>query len=459
MDSFPVFFDNEYKGQEVICDYSQKLSITPANIANYTDAVWDGAYTGIARANTAIKYIPSTPDLSDSERNTLLAEAKFFRAFNYFYLVRYFGDVPLILEPYESLNDMYIPRIPTSELYTQIVKDLTEAIANLPAVAFCDNAHRIGKYTAETVLAHVYLQMSGYPLQANNYAAAAAAARDVVNSGKHRLIENGGTPETSAYNVIRTVDDNPEYIYNLEFLSPISTNNGRIQTSLPNIASTWSVYKYSITNNAYRPVKEYMNVYDKTKDLRAQQDQFFSYSVTYEKEGQTVTYEIPAEKSPAPHLWYEENAALNTGVCNKDFTIYRYAEVLLIAAEAIAQSEGVTAEAVKYVTDVRARAYTTTPRADIELSLSALSKEAFIQEVWIERMRELVFEFRIWDDICRTRLYPVTLDSNPGKATFENVIGALNPWGQIFQEKHLLWPISANEIQRNPSLIQNSGYE
>ncbi|KAA6341351.1 RagB/SusD family nutrient uptake outer membrane protein [termite gut metagenome] len=460
MDSFPVFFDNEYKGQEVICDYSQKLSITPANIANYTDAVWDGTYTGIARANTAIKYIPSTPDLSDSERNTLLAEAKFFRAFNYFYLVRYFGDVPLILEPYESLNDMYIPRTPTNELYTQIVKDLTEAIANLPAVAFCDNAHRIGKYTAETVLAHVYLQMSGYPLQANNYAAAAAAARDVINSGKHRLIENGSTPETSAYNVIRTVDDNPEYIYNLEFLSPISTNNGRIQTSLPNIASTWSVYKYSITNNAYRPVKEYMNVYDKTKDLRAQQDQFFSYSVTYEKEGQTITYEIPAEKSPAPHLWYEENAALNTGVCNKDFTIYRYAEVLLIAAEAIAQSEGVTAEAVKYVTDVRARAYAATiSHTEIESSLNGLSKEAFIQEVWIERMRELVFEFRIWDDICRTRLYPVTSDSNPGKATFVNVIGAKNPWEQTFQEKHLLWPISANEIQRNPSLTQNSGYE
>ncbi|KAA6304898.1 RagB/SusD family nutrient uptake outer membrane protein, partial [termite gut metagenome] len=76
-----------------------------------------------------------------------------------------------------------------------------------------------------------------------------------------------------------------------------------------------------------------------------------------------------------------------------------------------------------------------------------------------ERMRELVFEFRIWDDICRTRLYPVTSDSNPGKATFVNVIGAKNPWEQTFQEKHLLWPISANEIQRNPSLTQNSGYE
>jgi hypothetical protein len=452
------FFDNEYKGQEVICDYSQKLANTPQNIATYTDAVWDDAYKAIARANTAIMYIPTTPDLTDAERNTLIAEAKFFRAFNYFYLVRYFGDIPLILEPYESLEGMYVSRTATAEVYGQIVKDLTEAVAALPAAAYCDNGHRVGKYTAETVLAHVYLQMSGYPVQASNYAAAAGAARDVINSGKHRLIAHGESPETSAYNVIRTVDDDPEYIWNIEFATGIASNNGRIQTSMPNISSTWSVYKYSITNNAYRPVKEYMNVYDKTKDLRAQQDQFFSYSITYEKNGETITYQIPDDKAPSPHLWYEENAALNTGYCDKDFTIYRYAEVLLIAAEAIAQSEGVTAEAVKYLTDVRARAYTTTPRADIETSLSGLSKEAFIQEVWIERMRELVFEFRIWDDICRTRLYPTTADANPGKANFVNLIGATNPWGQTFQEKHLLFPISANEVQRNPELVQNPGY-
>ncbi|MDR1919257.1 MAG: RagB/SusD family nutrient uptake outer membrane protein, partial [Tannerellaceae bacterium] len=263
------------------------------------------------------------------------------------------------------------------------------------------------------------------------------------------------TPETSAYNVIRTVDDDPEYIYNIEFVNGISTNNGRLQTSMPNIASTWSVYKYSITNNAYRPVKEYMAVYDKDKDLRAQQEQFFFYTITYEKNGETITYEIPEDKSPAAHLWYEEDAALNTGNCEKDFTIYRYAEVLLIAAEAIAQSEGVTAEAVKYLADVRARAYNTSPREEIEAALTGLSKEAFIQEVWIERMRELVFEFRIWDDIQRTRLYPVTTG---GKTSFVNVVGATNPWGQTFKETHLLWPISANELQRNPSLVQNPGY-
>lgn len=452
------FFDNEYKGQEIVCDYSQKLTLTGQNISNSLDPMWDECFTSINRANTAIRYIPETPGLSDTERATLIGEAKFFRAFNYFYLARTFGDVPLSLEPYESLEDIYRPRTATAEVYAQIVQDLKDAVAALPAVAFCDNAHRISRYTAETVLAHVYLQMSGYPLQSGDYANAASAARNVINSGKHRLIQHGDTPEESAYNVIRTVDDNPEYIYNLEFVTGITVNNGRVQSSLPNVAATWSVYKYSITNSGYRPVKEYMNIYDMDKDLRAQQDQFFSYTITYEKNGETIVFEIPENASPAAHLWYEESAAMVTANCEKDFTIYRFAEVLLIAAEAIAQTEGVTAEAVKYLTDVRARAYTDTPRAEIEAQLSALSKDAFIQEVWMERMREFVYEFRIYDDIQRTRKYPVTSDSNRGTATFVDFVGATNPWGQTFRETHLLFPISANEIQRNPNLTQNPGY-
>ncbi|MDR1557107.1 MAG: RagB/SusD family nutrient uptake outer membrane protein [Tannerellaceae bacterium] len=452
------FFDNEYKGQEIICDYSQKLSLTAQNISGSLDVMWDEPYQNINRANTAIKYIPQISGIAAEVTATLIAEAKFFRAFNYFYLVKTFGDVPLHLEPYESLENIYTARTSTEEVYARIVEDLTDAVAVLPAVAFCENNHRISKYTAATVLAHVYLQMSGYPLQSDNYAKAAAAAREVINSGKHRLIQHGDTPQESAYNVIRTADNDPEYIYNLEFETGIAVNNGRVQTSLPNIAATWSVYKYSITNSGYRPVKAYMNVYNKEKDLRAQQDQFFSYTITYEKNGETIVFEIPENASPAAHLWYEETAAMETANCDKDFTIYRYAEVLLIAAEAIAQSEGVTAEAVRYLTDVRSRAYTRTPRQEIETHLSSLSKEAFIREVWMERMRELVYEFRIYDDIQRTHMYPVTSDSEPGKASFVNFVGATNPWGQVFKEAHLLFPISANELQRNQQLTPNPGY-
>ena len=453
------FFDNEYKGQEVVADYSQKLSITSKNIAGFMDGVWDGAYGAISRANRAIKYIPAIPDMDEADATNLIAEAKFFRGFNYFYLVKFFGDVPLILEPYDSKENLYVARTPAAEVYAQIVTDLTDAVAGLPDLAFADNSHRITKNTAEMALAHVHLVMSGFPVQADHYAAAATAARNVISRGKHSLITHVNTGAGSAYNVIRTQDDSPEYLYNFEYEPSIATNNGRVQTSMPNAVSSLGVLKYSITNNAYRPVKQYMNVYDPVLDLRVKHQQFFHYSYTYTKDGQTTTYTFPDDKTPGAWVWYEEEAALNTGQSGKDFTIYRYAELLLIAAEAIARSEGVTAEAVQYLTDVRARAYTTTPRATIVASLSALGVDAFVQQVWIERMRELVYDFRIWEDIQRTRKYPVTNNATPGVVTFVDVVGAVNPWGQTFQEKHLLWPISDNEMQRNPSLVQNPGYE
>jgi hypothetical protein len=84
---------------------------------------------------------------------------------------------------------------------------------------------------------------------------------------------------------------------------------------------------------------------------------------------------------------------------------YRYAEVLLIAAGAIARSEGLTAEAASYQADVRGRAYWQTDRDDIVSDLSGLSEQQFVEEVCKERLRELPLKARTWSDIQRARLY------------------------------------------------------
>lgn len=448
------FFDNEYKGQEIIAAHSQALTISSKNIAGSMDGVWDKCYESISRANTAIKYIPSTPGLTDTEKDNLMAQAKFFRAFDYFFLVKFFGDVPLITEPCESLDDLlYVARTASAQVYAQIIDDLTFAASKLNDVAFTENQFRIAKGTAQTMLAHVYLQMSGYPVQSNKYAEAATAAREVIKSGKYGLIEHGATPETSAYNVMRTADNSKEYIYSYEYESSISSNP-KAQICLPKIAASWNVLAYSLTNNAYRPIAEYLNVYDPAKDLRIQEKQFFHTSVTFEKDGKVVTQTF----EPTPYIWYADDVLFKVAKSSKDLILYRYAEVLLIAAEAIANSEGVTAEAAGYLAAVRARAYQTTTE-ELAKTLTGLSKEAFIREVWTERLRELVLDMRVWSDIQRTRMYPLTSATEKGTVNFVNVIGAKNPWGKVFEEKHLLWPISDNEMQRNPALVQNPGYD
>ena len=152
-------------------------------------------------------------------------------------------------------------------------------------------------------------------------------------------------------------------------------------------------------------------------------------------------------------------ALFETASSGKDIVIYSYADVLLIAAEAIAQSEGVTAEAVDYLSEVRARAYWKQDINTIKSQLSGLSPEAFVEEVWKERMRELVFEFHLWFDVLRTRKFPVTDAGDPGEVSFVDVIGHTNHWGKTYDERSLLFPLSDNERQRNPSLGENNpGY-
>src|SRR3546814_10893238 len=96
-------------------------------MSGYLGGFWRDMYLGISRANNAIKYIPTTPGLPESEANKLLAEARFFRAMNYYYLVRFFGGVPLITEPYESLEKLYVERASVADVYGLIIEDLTFA--------------------------------------------------------------------------------------------------------------------------------------------------------------------------------------------------------------------------------------------------------------------------------------------------------------------------------------------
>lgn len=448
-------YDNEYKGQEVIVQYSQELTISEANIANQMNSLWANCYTAIARANTALKYIPGIedPSFSVGEKDILIAQAKFFRAFNYFHLVKFYGDVPLIVEPYESLNDIYKPRDPSSTIYAQIETDLKEAIALLNNVSFIDNGFRITKATAETLLANVYMQMSGFPLNTNRYSDAATTARSIINAGKHSLTEHENTSDRSAYNILRTEDLLTEYIFSRERTASITDYQNRwVQISFPVYAAAWGTFKYTLTNNAIRPMPTLINAYDPEEDLRMQERQFF-FTEYEDQNGEISVFE-----QPSPWFYVDEVAMFETGISGKDFPIYRYAEVLLVAAEAIARSEGVTAEAVGYLADVRSRAFTNMTRDDIVSELSGLSVDNFVEEVWAERIREFSLEMKIWDDIQRTRKYPVTSESNKGEVSFVDVIGAQNPWGATFQEKHMLWPITEQELQRNPELTQNPGY-
>jgi starch-binding outer membrane protein, SusD/RagB family len=452
------FFDNEYKGQEVHVQHTQQLTLTGQNLSTYLGGIWDDLYRGIARANNAIKNIPTTPGLTTAEVQQLSAEARFFRALNYYYLVRYFGGVPVTTEPYESLdNNLYVTRGSVKDVYTLIEADLLFAVneGGLPARTMVNNSKRITQGTAATVLAEVYLTMSGFPLQENRYADAARMARSVITSGVYSLTQHDRdpagnvVPENSAYNKLRRSDASAnEHVFIHEYAAGISAS-AYPQFAYP-VAKPQGV-AYTLTNGAYQPMPQFLWGYDAARDLRVQEKQYFH--TTYNRNGESRTF------PPTPYMWHDDEALFGTATSGKDKEVYSYSDVLLIAAEAIARAEGVTPEAVGYLEQVRSRAYWQTDPATIRAELQAMAANEFVEEVWEERFRELVFEFQTWFDMVRTRRYPSTSATANGEITFVEMVGQTTPWGRNFAARHLLLPISEAERQRNPSLgEQNPGY-
>jgi starch-binding outer membrane protein, SusD/RagB family len=436
-------------------DEANSLTLNSLNMDEYMANWWDRGYSSIARSNTAIKYIPEMSELSTSEANQLMAEAKFFRAFNYFFLLRDFGDVPLILEPYETLENVYVSRDPTEQVYDQIISDLKWALDNgdLADLPYWMNGYRITEGIVATTLADVYLHRAGYPVQkgAQDYANAANVARLVINNGQYQLIEHGNTLEESAYNVMRTSRNEREYIFCYEFDRTLRSTGIYPSYTIPMHIKLDDI-KLSLTYLGFRPLPEFINIYDTDEDLRFQPKQFWHNKIIHKDK----VYEF-GDGVYAPYIWWDDVAIYETAKWGNDLRINTFAEVLLIAAESIARSEGVTDEAVTYLTDVRSRAYWKTERNQIKSELASLTDEKFIEEVWKERLRELPFLFKVWTDIQRTRKYPVTSSSNPGEVNFVNVVGAINPFGKTFEEKHLLYPIATRTQQSNPEITSN-GY-
>jgi starch-binding outer membrane protein, SusD/RagB family len=432
---------------------AQHLTITPVNLNSELNNWFFSCYVAISQANVALKNIPGIEQLSNGEINKYMAEAIFFRALNYFYLVKNFGDVPLITEPYEDLSNIYAKREAAELVYEQIINDLEWALNNgeLNSVPFHLNGFRITRGAVAALLADIYLQTAGFPLnKKENYEKAAYTAKTIINSGEYEMIKNGNIPEESAYNVMRTSDTEREYIYSIECDDQLRRRGLAIYT-ISTHAAPPNVKVGDFPWNGYQPLKEYVNIYYPDKDLRIHNKQLFHNQI--EKDG--INYDFGEW---APYLWYKDEVIYETGRDGGDISVYRYPEILLITAEAIAYSEGVTNEAISYLTDVRSRAYWETERNQIETELMNLSKEQFIEEVWKERLRELPLNFKTWSDIQRTRKYPVSSASSPGEVNFVDVIGHTNPFGATYKAYNLLYPISEIDLQRNPELYQNEGY-
>jgi hypothetical protein len=407
--------------------------------AFYIDNWWSGMYTGISRANLAIQKVGEISSLPEATRANMVAEAKTLRALYYFQLVRMFGDIPKLTTLVTSLDQVQTPRSAAKEIYDEIIiPDLLEAEKS--TLPWRDVAGRVSKGLIKSVLADVYLTYAGFPIQAGNqfYAESAKRSKEVIDNGSYSLF-----PEYTDM-ILPANRNQKEFIFQVQHEKDIR-HNALTPVTLPTLRG---VASYSDEYGGLVPRKEFIESYEKG-DKRTQEKQFF---YTFYK-GHPSDYPAGDPRRDSLNLggyylykWFDKAAIDSDAKANINYTIYRYAEVLLLYAEASNKAEnGPNAQALKAINDIRSRAKLP--------AVTATTAAAFEQAVWAERYFELCFEGKMFFDMLRTRKV-----RNDVTKQWDNFVGHKTVYGKTFSEKNLLFPIPKREIDNNRNLKQNLGF-
>ena len=412
-------------------DLSQAIMPNVADNNIYVEKLWQTAYTAIENCNSIIKGMESMADgiLSEDRKNDLLGEVYFLRAYNYFNLVRLFGPVPLKLSVTSDLSEVQIELTAIDDVYSQIVLDMTKAADLMNNDSWTNTNGRVTKGTVKSYLAKVYLTMAGFPLNKGNeyYQKAYDTAKEVYQSGAFRLFDT--------YAELRTVENSGEIIWAIQREannagSPVHT------CMLPYPAPAKAISANSSLGGGLAPTQLFYNSYPEG-DMRTEEKQFY-YTECEAQDGSGMV----ALGAPFIYKFWDSNAAI-TGKSGENYTLIRYADVLLMMAEAKAQADGGTtadADAISAYFAVRSRA----------LPSESKPSSITVNDVLKERFFELCFEGQTWYDMLRTRK---VLNVTTGQII--DMIGYQTPGHtNAFKDTDLLLPYPVREQRLNPNLVR-----
>jgi len=359
--------------------------------------IWNVSYNMIYNANAVIEGVAGSKNISERFKNQATAEARFIRAFCFFHLVNFFGDVPLVLNTDVNTNRV-MGRTASAEVFAQIVSDLKFAQSTLPANYLLAGGARTraNKWVATAMLARVNLYLS-------NWAEAEAQASAVIdNSGLFNL--------------------------NADLNKVFTPGNMEAVWQVYNDANGYSVYAVMVLPNPVTNIPTFVLTPSLVAAFETGDARKSSWTNTLVYNGTTYSY---------PYKYKSIAAGANA----EYLTMLRLAEQYLIRAEARVKLNNISG-AVADINKIRARARTTP--ADLPDYPSTISSEAALAATAKERRIELFGEQgHRWFDLKRT-------------GTVNAVIGALKP--AYWKPAAALYPIPLSEISQNNKLTQNPGY-
>lgn len=391
------------------------------NTNTYAD--WKDIYTTINMANLILRYTPGISFNSEDDKNEVLANAYFIRAFCYYWIARIWGDAPLVLDGYESSSqDFYPVRTPVAQIFEQIELDIEMAVDLIPA----DISERSTASPAAINMLKADYNLWMYKVEKGgaSYLSAASDAIDVVLSITSYKLE-------SNYSAIFDVstESGDEVIYAWKYTLDEYTG-GYPEDYHLSTASASSKYQFNPV--AVGPNKQwcfYTGDYISVLTEVANDTRLATNYQSFFDDGKNETL-----------YWinkYKGSWISSTSVLDADMVVYRLADAYMMDAEIKAETN--ISAAVVSINKVVKRAY------GVENYYSTnISADEFKNILVKERMKEFPAEGKLWWDFIRLG---VAFEINPYLA------------GREDEPNILLWPISDNSINDNPSLKQTEGWE
>ena len=455
------------------------------------DMSWSDNYTNIRKANLILSKIDEIPDYDQAEKDKVLGQTYFFRAFQYFELIRTFGDVPYIDRPLELSDQEGITRTPRAEVYTKVMSDFDKAIELLPAEWPDSDYGRVTKGAAMAMKARAALYYGDWQIAADN-------AKKVMDSKLYELYDKDNTGKYEEL-FWEKADGCKEFILVRQFKEAENSWYLIGWEAFPTkgwggINPTQSLVD-AFEDIEGAPISE-SKIYDE-KNPFANRDPRLEVDVLHEGEvmyGETI--KVAPLKSCYPTGIAQHGDATATGYyqqkwldpsidpsstgwdMGKDAVVIRYAEVLLTYAEAMNELKGLSGEAFDAVNQVRKRVgMPPLQNTDASLPTYCGTQDALRQRIRNEWRVEFALEGgkRQWDirrwgiakDVLNAPFLGLKYrlvespDAKPedgGQICIlyegDNVVLA----GSKYQDHNYVYPVPQKEIDLNPNLTQNPGY-
>ncbi|MDB9883019.1 RagB/SusD family nutrient uptake outer membrane protein [Bacteroidia bacterium] len=384
--------DNSIAGGESVSDTEGLHKIDEMGhdaVNNELRNVFRWNYAGLTRVNYLLE---NKNNIEFEGKDKILAEAYFLRAFYYFQLVKYFGDVPLIIDERLGADEVTnVERTPKAEVYTQIEKDLNNAAAGLDSVA--SQKGRITRGACLSLLGKVYLYQ-------NKFIQAATTLDKVIDEGQYKLIDDF----EDLFSVSN--EGHSETVFDIEYSGAEGGGYDCLICLEGNAAAGFHGIRqyngpiYGDGNSYNLPTKELYDAFDATDIRRDASVLDIDAFIAKQPNSKDIEY----AKGGGGHTGYYNNKYIKRqgeiGLPDNDLTspvnyrVIRYADVLLMAAEA--HNRSTTPNGVK------ARLYLKLVRDRVNMPEITTSGTQLTEDIWIERRFELSGEGHRFFDLVRT---------------------------------------------------------